>query len=171
MQLPATILAGLAASALAAPASLASNTSLVVSDLGEQSMFCSEHSMATVNAMGQLCAGGTDSGPLIIGSDARTKTSTDEFSQSPHPVTVRIEGNCISDPQPQRGLDNGPPEDVSDICMGIFWQMCAASVDAGSGVMISRGKNKCQRWLITGWVDGHYDWTNLKDVSDLVHDP
>lgn len=164
---------GLAGVASAVPTVKPStNSSLFPRDLADQATFCSDNAPATVNAIGQAC-GGLD-GPLILGGpQVQRWASTGTYEDDPHAVTILIETICYDDPD--MGRNNGPPTDESDNCMDILWSMCAASITTGpeSGVFLKRGKNDCQKWVISGYKrdDGTFNYEDVKSVDMIVSDP
>lgn len=150
------------------PTSLISNNSLINRDLDDQMSHCASKSAALANAVGKFCQSGDD--PLIIGDGVVSERSDAKYDTDPHPASITITGSCFD--SDLADVHNGPPADISDICMSIAWQLCALSVDIG-GIVLKRGKNKCQQWAIPGWrADGKgFDYTNMQPVDDRIEDP
>lgn len=159
MQLPSFLLAGLAALATAAPFTTPSPPDLTIrADLPiDNATFCSTHNPALANAIGYLCA--ACPGGLILGNNWTIAESSHEYKHAPHAAEVVIQAACDSD-------TTGPPEDVSDLCMGIMWDLCRARIELGDrGVVLNRGRKDCQLWFIPGWDEGNfsgYEWYDLE---------
>ena len=173
MQVLSILLAGFAATALSAPTSASSNTTLLSRhyDAGEASMYCSDNSKALTSAIADLCGKGSLQ-DLVIGKTSHPYGESDAmYDHDPHPEAVQIMGNCVT--SDVLGQNSGPAEDVSDICMNIMWQMCAASLKAGKGVVLTRGKEHCQTWKIATFLDEGkgFDWNDVESVNDIIIEP
>lgn len=159
MHLVTALLAGLTASAFAAPTSRISHTSPVgrdaaaradvehpangplsngtqgisTRDAGDDSVFCSEHSPALTNAIGRLCSSDLR---FKAGGHAHFKHNDDD-NVGPWPAWVRVRGTC------------DVPTDPSDDCMLIMWKMCAATIKNGyHGAYFYSGPNRCLEWSV-----------------------
>ena len=156
MHLLSGSLSGLTNTVLAAPAPSSSPGALGLQDNTQidNSTFCTTHYPALSNAISHLCARDN----LLIGNNWTISESADEYKHSPHPASIIIQGACASE-------TTGPPEHVTEICLGIAFDLCRARIEYGRGVVLNRGKADCQLWFIPGWDEENfsgYDWDDLE---------
>ena len=170
MQLLAALIMGLATATLANPTTPTNPTpshpipGLTLDPTMPNSTFCHTANPALGNAIAKLCLNSGE--PLTLGNTWVIGESSPRFSDAPHPGSILIQASCASE-------ESGPPEDVKPVCEAIGYDLCYARVMLGTGVMMNRGKEDCQQWILPGWDEenisgyeyGAMEVLNLEDLG------